>query len=106
MKQKTIIKLTAWLLAIAINGLIVLVYLNVKGLDGGFLTQIEKGNTSAEAGDQEKALKHYLRAVSIAPESPLGYLNAAAAYVSLGDSDAAISLMEQYVATKPRSVES
>ena len=106
MKQKTIIKLTAWLLAIAINGLIVLVYLNVKGLDGGFLTQIEKGNTSAEAGDQEKALKHYLRAVSIAPESPLGYLNAAAAYVSLGDSDAAISLMEQYVATKRRSVES
>ena len=67
MKQKTFIKLTAWLLAIAINGLIVVVYLNVKGLDGGFLTQIEKGDASLESGDLESALKHYLKAVSIAP---------------------------------------
>ena len=84
MKQKTFIKLTAWLLAIAINGLIVVVYLNVKGLDGGFLTQIEKGDASLESGDLESALKHYLKAVSIAPDSPLAYLNASATYVSLG----------------------
>lgn len=106
MKQKTFIKLTAWLLAIAINGLIVVVYLNVKGLDGGFLTQIEKGDASLESGDLESALKHYLKAVSIAPDSPLAYLNASATYVSLGDSESAMALMEEYLATSPHSVES
>ena len=95
MKQKTLIKLTAWLLAIVINGLIVVVYLNVKGLDGGFLTQIEKGDASFESGDLEAALKHYLKATSIAPDSPIGYLNAASTYVSLGDSEAAMALMEE-----------
>ena len=106
MRQKTFIKLTAWLLAIAINGLIVVVYLNVKGLDGGFLTQIEKGDASLESGDLESALKHYLKAVSIAPDSPLAYLNASATYVSLGDSESAMALMEEYLATSPHSVES
>lgn len=106
MKQKTLIKLTAWLLAIVINGLIVVVYLNVKGLDGGFLTQIEKGDASFESGDLEAALKHYLKATSIAPDSPIGYLNAASTYVSLGDSEAAMALMEEYLSTSPHSVES
>ena len=100
------IKLTAWLLAIAVNTVGVSVYLNVKGLDGGFLSQIEKGDADIQDGKYEKALKHYLKASDIAPESPIGFINAAATYVSLGDMDSAIRLMEQYTAKSPRSTES
>ncbi len=106
MKQSTMIKLTAWLLAIAINTVGVAVYLNIKGLDGGFLSQIEKGDADIQDGNYDKALKHYLKAAEIAPESPIGFMNAAATYVSIGDIDSAIRVMEQYTSKSPRSSES
>lgn len=106
MKSKTLIKLSAWALAIVINLVIALVFFNVSGLDGGFQTQLNKGAEAAGAGDNDKALRHYLKAVDIAPDSPVGYLNAADVYIRMGRSGDAITIMEELIERKPRSVDS
>ncbi|MBQ3077988.1 MAG: DUF5050 domain-containing protein [Clostridia bacterium] len=106
MKKKTLIKLTAWLLAIGISILAVVLYFSVSGLDGGLATQLEKGELLLAEGDYEGAVKHFLKAADIAPSSPVGYLKAAQTYVAMEDPDSAIALMEEYIATRPRSVES
>jgi len=93
-------------LAIAINAVGALVYLSVAGMDGGFKTQIDRGAAYAADGSYDKALKCFMRAISIAPNSPVGYAYAADANVRLGNAATAIALMEGFVETSPRSVDS
>ncbi|NLT58825.1 MAG: DUF5050 domain-containing protein [Clostridiales bacterium] len=106
MKSKTWIKLTAWVAAIVLNLVIALVYFNVSGLDGGFQTQLTKGSEYAAQGDYDRAIKHFLKAIDIAPDSPVGYIQAADSYERTGQPQQAIALMETLIAKKPRSVES
>ena len=106
MKSKTLIRLSAWALAIVINLIIALIFFNVQGLDGGFQTQLSKGAEYADAGDYDRAIRHYLKAIDIAPESSVGYLNAADVYIRMNNPSEAIAVMERLIDTKPRSVES
>ncbi|HWP79334.1 MAG TPA: DUF5050 domain-containing protein [Candidatus Acidoferrum sp.] len=106
MKTKTGIKAAAWGLAILINAVIVFAYFGLVGLDGGYHTQIEKGDEYVAAGEYEKAVKAYTKAMSIAPTTSTGYIKAAETYERLQLPDKAIETMEKYVATSPRSLES
>lgn len=106
MKKSTGIKASAWGLAILINLVIVFAYMVLVGLDGGYHTQIEKGDEYVAESSYEKAVKCYTKAMSIAPTTSTGYIKAAETYEQLQLPDKAIETMEKYVASSPRSVES
>ncbi len=106
MRNKFMIKLTAWISAIALCGLFVFIYINAVGLDGGYNAQMEKGDELYILGDYEGAVDAYLSAASAAPLSPDGHIKAADAYIMLGDKDSAIEVMEDYLSNSPRSLES
>ena len=104
MKNKRAIKVSAWALAIFINMVFVFAYLSIVGLDGGYQTQIEKGDEAIVAGNYDRAVKAYLKAVSIAPSTSTGYVRAADTYIKLNLPQDAIEIMETYIASSPRSV--
>ncbi len=100
--SRVLIKLSAWALAIAINVMFVVVYMNVQGLDGGYATQLEKGAQAQELDDIDGAIEAYTRAINIVPTSPDAYFALADLLIENDMKEVAIETLESYILLEPR----